>query len=51
VEALAEDITKSIRALNSVESHNPRCALIASAMNKFRALARHLEAELEPSRQ
>ena len=45
LDALAADIAKSIRALNSAESRDPHRGLIAYAGNKFRALARQLEAE------
>lgn len=48
IDALAEDIAKSIRALNSVDSPTLHRALIAYAANKFRALARQFEAEAEP---
>ena len=48
IDALAEDFSKSVRALNSIESRDPHRALVAHAANKFRALARHLEADAEP---
>jgi hypothetical protein len=45
VDALANDIAKAFRALNPYESRVPHASLIAYATNKFRALARELEAE------
>lgn len=50
VDALTADIAQSIHALNSLQSRNPHRGLVAYAMNKFRALARQLETEPEPSR-
>ena len=49
VDALAVDIARSVRALKSMESRDPHRGLIAYATNKFRTLARHLEAEPTPS--
>jgi hypothetical protein len=43
VDALAEDISKSIRALNSDGSRDGHHALVAYAANKFRALLRFTE--------
>jgi len=48
VDALAGDISASIRAIGAAESRDPHRALVARAVNKFRALARHLEAAPEP---
>ena len=45
VNALAADIAQSVRALDSLASRNPHRGLVAYAMNKFRTLARQLEAE------
>lgn len=43
VDALAEDIAKSIRALDPVESRDPHRTLLSYAANKLRSLARLLE--------
>jgi len=48
IDALAADISKSIRALNSLESRNPHRGLITYAMDKIRALTRLLEVESHP---
>ena len=48
VDALAADIDKAIRALNPLASRTPHRCLITYAANKFRALARRLDAEPEP---
>ena len=48
VDALADDIAKSIRALDPVESRDPHRTLISYAANKLRSLARHLEESPDP---
>ena len=47
VDALADDLAKALRALNPLQSRTPHRCLIAYATNKFRTLARHLDAESE----
>ena len=48
IDALADDLDQSIRALNPLESRDPHRSLVTYAANKLRVLARRLDAEPNP---
>ncbi|HLK51162.1 MAG TPA: hypothetical protein VKT49_23630 [Bryobacteraceae bacterium] len=48
IDAIADDLDKSLRHLNPLQSRTPHRSLIAYAANKFRVLARRADAEPEP---
>jgi len=45
IDALASDLAKSMGALGPSQSREPHRALLAGALDKFHALARHLESD------